>query len=103
MKQIIRLTEGDLHRIIENCVRKALNEDWTKTYDKWADTIWTDPEEGDRLNKKWSQELKDEYGDKRGEALNAHCEKRDAERAKRLAAARKRAEQYNKTHPKKKK
>lgn len=26
MKKIIRLTEGDLHRIVENTVRKALNE-----------------------------------------------------------------------------
>lgn len=32
MKKLIRLTEGDLHRIVENSVRKTLNElDW-KTY-----------------------------------------------------------------------
>lgn len=32
MKQLIRLTEGDLHRIVENSVRKTLNElDW-RTY-----------------------------------------------------------------------
>lgn len=33
----------------------------------------------------------------------AIVKKRDAARAKKLAAARKRAEQYNQTHPKKKK
>ena len=26
MKQLIRLTEGDLHQIVENCVRKVMNE-----------------------------------------------------------------------------
>ena len=103
MKQISRLTEGDLHRIIENCVRKALNEDWTKAYDKWADNIGMDKKESNKLFKQWSQELKDEYGDKRGLAFDSHSEKRDAARAKKLAAARKRAEQYNQTHPKKKK
>ena len=103
MKQIIRLTEGDLQRIIENCVRKALNEDWTKAYDKWADNIGMDKKESNKLFKQWSQELKDEYGDKRGLAFDSHSEKRDAARAKKLAAARKRAEQYNQTHPKKKK
>lgn len=101
MKQIIRLTEGDLHRIIENCVRKALNEDWTKDYDKWADNIGMNKDEGEKLRKKWSQELKDEYGDKRDLAFNSHSEKRDAARAKRLAAARKRQAQYNQAHKKK--
>ena len=100
MKQIIRLTEGDLHRIIENCVRKAIKEDWTKTYDKWADNFNMERKERDKLLKKWAQELKDEYGDKRGEAFNSHCEKRDAARAKKLAAARKRAEKYNQEHKK---
>ena len=33
MKKLIRLTEGDLHRIVEGSVRRALNElDW-RTYD----------------------------------------------------------------------
>ena len=100
MKQIIRLTEGDLHRIIENCVRKALNEDWTKAYDKWADNIGMDKKESNKLFKQWSQELKDEYGDKRGLAFDSHSEKRDAARAKKLAAARKRAEKYNREHKK---
>lgn len=76
MKQIIRLTEGDLHRIIENCVRKALNEDWTKAYDKWADNIGMDKKESNKLFKQWSQELKDEYGDKRGLAFDSHSEKK---------------------------
>ena len=51
MKKIIRLTEGDLHRIIENCVRKAIkrthktkrriNEGYSfndEEYYKWANT-----------------------------------------------------------------
>lgn len=101
MKQIIRLTEGDLHRIIENCVRKALNEDWTKTYDKWADSVGMDRDEGEKLVKKWAKELKDEYGGKRDIAFNSHSEKRDAARAKKLAAARKRREQYDQEHKKK--
>ena len=103
MKQIIRLTEGDLHRIIENCVRKALNEDWTKAYDKWADNIGMDKKESNKLFKQWSQEVEDEYGDKRVLAFDSHSENRDAARAKKLAAARKRTEQYNQTQPKKKK
>ena len=37
MKQRIRLTEGDLHRIIRGCVNEALNElDW-RTYASAAD------------------------------------------------------------------
>ena len=36
MKKLIRLTEGDLHRIIENSVKRALNEvDW-RTYANYA-------------------------------------------------------------------
>ena len=36
MKQLIRLTEGDLHQIVENCVRKALNELAPQTYQNYA-------------------------------------------------------------------
>ena len=32
MKQIIRLTEGDLHRIIENSVRRVLKEETNNDY-----------------------------------------------------------------------
>ena len=32
MKQIIRLTEGDLHRIIENTVRRVLKEETNNDY-----------------------------------------------------------------------
>lgn len=51
MKQIIRLTEGDLHRIVENCAKKVIdakchtkkniNEAYTfnqEKYEKWANT-----------------------------------------------------------------
>ena len=37
MKQKIRLTEGDLHRIIRNCVNEALNELDARTYASYAD------------------------------------------------------------------
>lgn len=30
MKKLIRLTEGDLHRIIENSVKKVLKENFEK-------------------------------------------------------------------------
>lgn len=36
MKQKIRLTEGDLHRIIRNCVNEALNELDARTYASYA-------------------------------------------------------------------
>lgn len=32
MKKIIRLTEGDLHRIIENTVRRVLKEETNNDY-----------------------------------------------------------------------
>ncbi len=37
MKQKIRLTEGDLHRIIRNCVNEALDELDARTYASYAD------------------------------------------------------------------
>jgi hypothetical protein len=87
MKQRIRLTESDLHRIIKNAVKKALREDWTKSYDEWSahknhKNLCTDPEHterGEELNKKWSQELKDEYpdADARRAAFNKHTKQID--------------------------
>ena len=87
MKQRIRLTESDLHRIIRNTVKKALREDWTKSYDEWSahknhKNLCTDPESterGEELNKKWSQELKDEYpdADARRAAFNKHTKQID--------------------------
>ena len=32
MKRKIRLTEGDLHRIVKKCVNNTLNEDFRSTY-----------------------------------------------------------------------
>jgi hypothetical protein len=37
MKQRIRLTEGDLHRIVRQCVNEALNELDARTYASYAD------------------------------------------------------------------
>lgn len=36
MKQIIRLTEGDLHRIVKGCVKNALNELDARTYASYS-------------------------------------------------------------------
>lgn len=48
MKQKIRLTEGDLHRIIRNCINEAITEsDYMDDgglegqYDKNPDSMWT--------------------------------------------------------------
>lgn len=92
MKQRIRLTESDLHRIIKNTVKKALREDWTKSYDEWSThknhlNLCTDPEhaeKGEELNKKWSQELKDEHPnpDDRRKAFNKHTKSIDKKMGK---------------------
>lgn len=57
MKKLIRLTEGDLHRIVEGSVRRALNElDWKtymnaakKSYDRWKNDN-DDDEAADRAD-----------------------------------------------------
>ena len=92
MKQRIRLTESDLHRIIKNTVKKVLREDWTKSYDEWSAhknhlNLCTDPEhaeKGEELNKKWSQELKDEHPnpDDRRKAFNKHTKSIDKKMGK---------------------
>ena len=91
-KQIIKLTESDLHKIIKNTVKKALREDWTKSYDEWSAhknhlNLCTDPEhaeKGEELNKKWSQELKDEHPnpDDRRKAFNKHTKSIDKKMGK---------------------
>jgi DNA mismatch repair ATPase MutL len=71
-KQIIRLTESDVHKIIENAVNKIISEGWRDTYDKWSSSKdhknlrlgREEGEEGEDLNKKWSEELKAEFPDK---------------------------------------
>jgi len=90
-KQIIRLTEGDLHRIIENTVKKIIREgkygDWRDDYEEWINSI-QDKEEGARLNNKWHDSLKQQFnGDKRAmrNALNGHFKEKDAAREKRLS------------------
>lgn len=107
MKQVIRLTESDLHRIIENCVKRALNEDsngketeWWEDYDQWMDTVWTNNEDGKELSDRWHRKLIDKYPnkDKRARAFNNHCEKRDRIKAKKAAEAKKRQQQYDQMH-----
>ena len=84
-KQIIRLTEGDLHRIIENAVNKIMiSEKWSDTYDKWADGNYKSREEGEKLNKQYNDELKQEFPDKdaRRSELSKHCKRRDVKHGK---------------------
>lgn len=110
MKQVIRLTESDLHRIIENSVKRVLNEDsnvreteWWEDLDKWLDTIWTDEnkEDGIRLSDSWHRKLIEKYPDpkKRAAAFFNHCRKRDIAKAKKQAEAKKRMQQYDQMHP----
>lgn len=37
MKKIVRLTEGDLHRIVTNSVKKILREDFENDYNQARD------------------------------------------------------------------
>lgn len=37
MKKLVRLTEGDLHRIIENSVKRVLRESVYDDYDEYED------------------------------------------------------------------
>ena len=47
MKKVIRLTEGDLHRIVKESVKRALNEYWQPyNYDLWDDNdYWPEPDD----------------------------------------------------------
>lgn len=90
-KQIIRLTEGDLHKIIENTVKKIISEgnygDWRDDYEAWINGI-QDKEEGTRLNNRWHDSLKQQFnGDKHAmrKALNDHFKEKDAARERRLS------------------
>lgn len=59
MKKLIRLTEGDLHRIVTNSVKKVLKEDFENDYNQARDNY---------LQRKspsgmWGMEMKNPEGD----------------------------------------
>jgi len=53
MKQVIRLTESDLHKIIKESVKRALNEGWDDEDGdiSWDDIMNTNPEQVARSKK----------------------------------------------------
>ena len=67
-KQVIRLTEGDLHRIIKESVKKILREeeeapyDWRADFNKYHDTVDMSPEEGTALHKRYMDGARKEFG-----------------------------------------
>jgi len=86
-KQIIRLTESDLHKIIENATRKALmSEGWKDSYDKWSKGDYKDNDEGEKLNRQWNSELKSEHPEasKRRSEFLKHTKTKDTESSKKF-------------------
>ena len=90
-KQIIRLTEGDLHKIIKESVKKIIREgnygDWRDDFDAY-NSFLGDPSKGDELGRKYYDKLKQQYnGDKVAmrKAMNDHFKEKDAAREKRLS------------------
>lgn len=79
-KKVVRLTESDIMRMIQNTVSKMLvREDWRDSYDKWADG------KGDNEDdKKWGEEIKKEYpnADDRRKAFSQHSKERDKKAGK---------------------
>ncbi len=69
-KQIIRLTESDLHNIIKESVNKILNEsgrfnDWRDAYDAYMNHSGLDDDsrrEGERLRKEFTRQANLAYG-----------------------------------------
>ena len=91
-RQIIRLTESDLHRIIKKSVNRILREakygDWRDDYESWMNYSGDDKDEGNRLNKAWNDSLRNQYqGDEKGRlrALNDHFRERDSRRNLRMS------------------
>ena len=87
-RRVIRLTEGDLHRIIRKTVNRLNEEDkkekgWTKSYDEWSET-YGDKEKGEKLSDDWHEKLKKEYPDKkeRRKAIHRHCKELDVKNGK---------------------
>lgn len=87
-KQIIRLTESDLHRIIKESVNRIIreedNRDWTDDYNDWADFKYKDSDEAGKLNRSWTKKVKEKYPDpkERRSAISKHMKTRDVEKGK---------------------
>lgn len=91
-KQIVRLTESDLHRIIKESVKRIIREqeygDWRDDYEKYKN-FYGDPDEGEKLRKAYLNRTRSEFGGDekaRVKALNKHMSANDAEREKRLSS-----------------
>ena len=84
MAKVIRLTEGDLHRMIRESVNRILKEEWRASYDKWANGEYDDAEEGERLNREWTKKLKKQYPNPadRKRATERHMSSRTSQSAK---------------------
>lgn len=54
MKKIVRLTEGDLHRIVKESVKRTLKEYWQPyNYDLWDDNdFWPEDDDKDKFSNK---------------------------------------------------
>ncbi len=95
-KQVIRLTEGDLHNIIKESVKRILKEeqfgDWRDAYDAYMDYLpsGNDPErhsKGEDLRKAYMSQMDDAFGankEARQKALNRHINYREMLRRERL-------------------
>lgn len=92
-RQIIKLTEEDLHKIIRESVNRILKEegefgDWRDDYEAWKNFAG-DKEEGNALLNKYLNRAKSEFGGDekaRIKALNKHMAANDAARDRRLAS-----------------
>lgn len=106
-KQIIKLTEGDLHKIIEKTVRKIVTEnddDWKGSYEKWKNS--KDSEEGEKHNREFTKKLKKAYPDagKRRHAFNQYAKSKDTSTSKEFEKKWKSSggeERFNKEYQKK--
>lgn len=96
-KQIIRLTEGDLHRIIENSVKKIIREsDWQKAFNDFLDMPdITDSAEGAKLQKAKDDAIKAEFGNDekaRAKAVKRYFKNRERDKMSKMSA--KQREEY---------
>ena len=83
-KQIIKLTEQDLHDIIRTAVNKVIKEgfgDWRDDYDAYMGYYGKDKDKQKELRQKYDDSVKAEFGDDekaRIKALNKHMDSRDS-------------------------
>ena len=93
-RQIIKLTEQDLHNIIREAVNKAINEgfgDWRDDYDAMQGYFGNDVDKQKELRGNYEKNVKDAFGDDekaRIKALNRHMDYRDSLRNDRLDKSR---------------